>query len=861
MRKLFTFIVFIIISNLILSSAEFDIDKYEKFLDSTKNLDYEGLKVLYPSDPFYSNNYTNLDSVNYYELSKSKLYYSKDEIDLLKNQSFVVSERFNYATFFHSIYDIWKKDLPIYLSYDLFLNNLHTNFNDIFKDIEAENAITLSSALDSTLDELYRFKSLNTRKDKIYLNMVDDAELYLIIAKKLLEQKFEIQIDSAKKAKIMEVLNFIEAEKPASVKLFAKVDRLYDFSLFKPRGFYTETEYKHIPKSITLKDYFKSIMWLGHINIYISNPKNNAVFNLDDEDLDRHTRLVAFLSLLISKSGAKLLFDDIDQRLRLLVGDQDNITYNQSNTIIEKLQYSYDDLYEAENIERIRTELLKLSSAKQTYNSTILIEGNPNEKIDAGAVFLVLGQRPLIDAFITSKVVFDNIIYDGKKIRRMLPQSMDVLFALGNNATLFGLKDELNEYHYSSNLASVRYLIDGFEESFWKKNVYTNWLGVIRSMNPPLTQEERDTKRQFEQSALWQQKTATAQLASWAELRHDFILQGKQPTTSALTCEFPDAFLEPNPEFFQYILNIYNIIKDNEKLFNTNWEGINIILTYYSRLKDISQDIEYKLPLSEEDKKFLKQVLFDCSYSSCDHNETDFTGWLPKLYYGRRFSNTAQLNAIKGPRLAVADIHTSPTDEDGNFVGWVKHVGTGPVNLCSVITDNDDEEKKIYTGPVYSFYEFTTENFHRLDDDEWVNEFNQELGGTFEKLQKSSISKAYTTNNKGIVYSKIPIFETKESVSAVNTVINNENRGVEVYPQPANNYVRFAFPNELSNYTGFISLHSIDGDLIQLKNLHFETSGNHIITLSLDRRITSGTYIYRISLGGKEYNGKIIVKK
>ena len=29
----------------------------------------------------------------------------------------------------------------------------------------------------------------------------------------------------------------------------------------------------------------------------------------------------------------------------------------------------------------------------------------------------------------------------------------------------------------------------------------------------------------------------------------------------------------------------------------------------------------------------------------------------------------------------TVDIHTSAYNEDGNYVGWVKHVGTGKINL------------------------------------------------------------------------------------------------------------------------------------------------------------------------------------
>ena len=38
----------------------------------------------------------------------------------------------------------------------------------------------------------------------------------------------------------------------------------------------------------------------------------------------------------------------------------------------------------------------------------------------------------------------------------------------------------------------------------------------------------------------------------------------------------------------------------------------------------------------------------------------------------------------------VADMHTIPTDCAGNIMGWVKHVGTGPINLGVFVTPWND---------------------------------------------------------------------------------------------------------------------------------------------------------------------------
>ena len=56
-------------------------------------------------------------------------------------------------------------------------------------------------------------------------------------------------------------------------------------------------------------------------------------------------------------------------------------------------------------------------------------------------------------------------------ICRLFPSLLDVLFSMGNSASAQLLIDELNEYHYSTNLAALRYLIDSYDDEFWNANL------------------------------------------------------------------------------------------------------------------------------------------------------------------------------------------------------------------------------------------------------------------------------------------------------------------------------------------------------------------------------------------------------
>ena len=66
----------------------------------------------------------------------------------------------------------------------------------------------------------------------------------------------------------------------------------------------------------------------------------------------------------------------------------------------------------------------------------------------------------------------------------------------------------------------------------------------------------------------------------------------------------------------------------------------------------------------------------------------------------------------------VADVHTQPTDEAGNDVGRILHVGTGAPRLM-VVTVETCQGPRAYAGLAYSYGELITDNWERLNDDDW----------------------------------------------------------------------------------------------------------------------------------------------
>src|SRR5690606_5643601 len=78
------------------------------------------------------------------------------EVSLINKHGFMVSERLNYPTFIHSFWDIFIKDMPVYISSDAILQALHFSFNKILINFEDYHIVkNLDSALRKIKDEMY----------------------------------------------------------------------------------------------------------------------------------------------------------------------------------------------------------------------------------------------------------------------------------------------------------------------------------------------------------------------------------------------------------------------------------------------------------------------------------------------------------------------------------------------------------------------------------------------------------------------------------------------------------------------------------------------------------------------------------
>ena len=702
--SIFAFLFFIPCISSYSQTTNFNLSAYSQFLNSHQNISAQELMNMYTAGEFLKNIPAESSNSLYGDSVEIKYNLTEYEKELLKKNGFVVTERVFDSDIRKLFLNVWRKDLPVYISTDAILHAFHKSYDRILKETETVYIIPQLKNLLSSMHQNIPQLDQKYGSNPGLIQMLKDVDLYISVPRKILDasiQPYYIENDSQIESILSDINSYNAVEKP----MFSTADRKIDYSQFKPRGHYTDSE--------ELSDYFMAMMWLGRIELYLIQPKE---YNLDPpafEDIQRQVTDTYLIEEILNTPDVKRMYDEIEKVISSFVGEQDNVTVDQAEMIFESVNLtSAEQLLDSLKVVEFQDTLsTKPFSAQKILSQMLISDPFSAEQVQPASSFMLFGQRFVVDSYVTGNVVYDKILFEGTKITRMLPSTLDVLFAVGNSASAQLLIDELNQYHYSSNLVSLRYLIDSYGNDFWRNSIYNLWLNSIRSLNPP---DDRTSLPMFMQTAAWWQQKMNGQLASWTELRHDNLLYAKQSYTAMTICSYPYGYVEPVPAFFESMKSLAQ-----ESIIKLSGLSLDVSgpVNYFQKFSEIMDTLislsEKELSnqeFSNAEKLFLKNVLFEDAICG-----PYIDGWYFDLWY-----NDPGFNQYPLPvDYIAADFHTSPTDAFGSPVGWVKHSGTGPFNLMILNADLPVVGKTTFVGPVCSYYEYTTTNFLRLTDDEW----------------------------------------------------------------------------------------------------------------------------------------------
>jgi len=610
----------------------------------------------------------------------------------LAENGFVVLDNGSTTTHPNLYMDIYAKDLPVLITADSIMFAVHKSYDEMLKQLE-ESVLTakLGVILDGTAAGL---STVCAGASGTALDACGDIDAYLTVARSLLAGSAVAPAYGSNVAFRDEILGLIDGLQPAQIQMFGRAYPTplgrYDFSQFKPRGHYTETE--------SLKRYFRAMIWLGR-----------TPMNLTQYDRD----LLASLVLLKSVQSGDVMDDwlRLDQAIQVFVGKSDNMTPPQFEEVLDELAIDTDLATLPDRAADVRASLAEHGiPGSRILSQIMMMDVMSPEPTPVPPEFQLLGQRFVIDSYVFSNVVYDRITWGDDKPMRMMPDPLDAAFVLGFDEALPALKDEVDTWHYAGNLNVLRSMVEDYDADFWSESMYNAWLDGIRALAADQTGEQYPAAAR---TRAWAQRNIQTGLASWAELRHDTVLYVKQSYTGE-ACDYPDGYVEPNPEFFERMRDF--AVASNEMLSSITvadegWPTYSAsswfdrLATACGTLAGIARAQLDGTPRTTEQTDFLKSTVVNDGMCG----SPGFSGWYARLFYD------AQTETFDF-KPTVCDVHTDPNSTE------VLHVATGGANPMVMVVQLDGV-LRAFVGPVSSYYEFREPNFTRLTDAEWLTRY------------------------------------------------------------------------------------------------------------------------------------------
>jgi len=672
-----------------------------------------------PSVPQYNLplNLTDIGSLdvleNHFELNQSQK-------DFLSKNGFVGIIDNEYTDFTSAYQDL--VGFPTFITTDSMLHSYHVFFDDTLKVIEkgllyelCKNMTRglLEKSMEQYTNAQGEFTFISTYEVSTYgrgnttysftetINLKEAARknvAYFSVALKLIDPNTSVPVYVVDL--VQEELDLIDAQAGfANSPIFDKsyVDPgilLYveDYSQYKPRGHYTRSE--------ILKRYFKTMMWYGRMTYRIKS----------GEELIQ--------AIMISDAVKTACYDDIPiseiwHRIyditAFFVGTSDDLTFEDysfvSGNIYPELSHNYSELINSNKLLEYQKLLRELRAPRIC---SMWVKVNREDIVSASFGFRVMGQRFIPDSYMFQELVFPKVdIYRGTgapftlsatgggQAVRGVPRGLDVMGILGSEiAEDFLLRDGDTEYMgFPQQYYKLQNEFQELNQSAWTQNLYWGWLRTLESLNDNFSTEEYPT---FMRNRAWQAEKLNTNLGSWAELRHDTILYGKQSYTGDTDGGGPalqEGYVEPIPLLYSRLVDLTNATIDGLNDLSVLPEKRMYELRQFRDLLLDYQNIAIKELRNQElsrDDYYVIQNIGDTLHDIM-----------------------VDIDSKGQETRVIADVHTDTPSKQ------CLEEGVGYVNFIIVIVKRPDGSLDALVGPTFSYFEFRWPMGDRLTDEKW----------------------------------------------------------------------------------------------------------------------------------------------
>lgn len=633
---------------------------------------YEPLNIdLTPSlqvYPFYPGLATNYGDFNF----------NAKENELLTRNAFF-SAPTEYGQFYDLYANNFENDIPSFVTTDSVLHTFHIIYDYLLREVESYNFTAELVALVDLMLEWHQSANDSLTEG---VEKVEDALrkniAYFSVAKKLLQPNTSIPV--AVQELVNAELALIDNHAGLAYSPIFGPAYLEDYSQYVPRG--------HYDRSTTLQQYFKAMMWFGHISFHLQPGEDEAAKERGYNETRQALLITLALNQALNGSTTALaLWDRIYEPTAFFVGTSDDLTIYDYLDILDESLGGVESFSTLENNSAIQLFIAEALTRRSPLILSSLIPTGGNVSLVTKG-FRFMGQR-----FVPDSYIFQELVHD-KVPTRMFPKSLDVMSVFGSARAAAHLTDQESYENYLSQVQKLRSQFGNTTDADWTQNLYWLWLYSLF----PLLNQKGEGYPSFMQTDAWSDKELYTALGSWTELRHDTILYAKE-SLIPLSAKEPMGYVEPNPHLYARLTSLAEMMKrgvsERGLLGPLMEDKLDSLVQTLQRLREISEK--------------------ELQGESLDHQDLSFIlHFQDRLKMLVAFPTGVGYQSVSDERIAVvADVHTEPNS------GNVLEEGVGNVFALYVLVRDANGKFFIARGGMFSYYEFTWPMSDRLTDSAW----------------------------------------------------------------------------------------------------------------------------------------------
>jgi hypothetical protein len=603
-----------------------------------------------------------------------------DERTHLERDGFVVPARLSYPTYAPALHDVYRSQLPVYVSVDAILHSVYLSNDELIAGLESSS---LEPMLGKILEALRT--TLATSSSSYPAETARDLDVYLTVARTLLADTstrptIKSGVGQDKEVKDL-VLHAEAASGMPTVTLFGR-PHIVDFGAFRPRGHYASEHASQNPDNADLSRYFRAAMWLSRIELnLVSRSSRSSSPELDPSETPREDEDALALADLVRRADVITQVNQMDDAWGLLAGRREDVSIA---ALLKLIDVAKIDVASPDAPAELRAAIGAgfVRTARTHYQA----EGSPQLPVIA----TLLGPRITADTSATRPLVHPEV-----QDRHAVPAT-DLAFALGQDRALAYTTEDLASFpSLRENLGRARKLLLAPQAG---PDLYGAWLTAITR----LSATPAGTLPSFMDGDAFRDLRLGSTVAAYAQIRHNYVLM--VPTTyDEPGCEIPDGFVEPAPE-------VYSALADyaarGEAVFARLQPGGREYWEHFGRTMRVLERISRReladLPLTADEQRFVAEVT-DLSFGTAGGYSSGprGSGWYFDLF-------PSYQEALQ-PAALIADYFASP------YEGKAYYAGVSGVEMGIFVVDTAGEAR-VVVGPVTHAFEASGPIGHRYTD-------------------------------------------------------------------------------------------------------------------------------------------------